>query len=449
MLWRRKLEKKERATIPDSPFLCSVNITERDRRVIWHPFTQAKTARAPLAVIKAEGCWLTAENGERYLDGTASWWVNAHGHGHPYIARAIAEQAQQLEHVIFAGFTHEPAVELAERLLDLLPGKQERIFYSDNGSTSVEVALKMALQYFHNHGEQRIKIVAFRNGYHGDTFGGMSVAERNAFNLPFQPFLFDVQFIEAPEPGRGAESIRQLQEILDEGDVAAFIFEPLVQGVAGMRMHDAAVLSQLIRLCREQDVIIIADEVFTGFYRTGQFFACNYLAEQPDIICLSKALTGGFLTLGVTAVPSFIYEAFRSDDKIKTFFHGHSFTANPIACRAALASLDLFEQDTFHENIRRISEQHATFAASLSHHPALIAVRHKGTILALELKTGEESGYLNPVSEDLTSWFLQRNIYLRPLGNVLYITPPYCISTEELQLIYTAIREWLETATPA
>jgi adenosylmethionine-8-amino-7-oxononanoate aminotransferase len=421
-----------------------MNLSQRDKAVIWHPFTQAQTAKDPIAIIKAEGIWLYAEDGQRYLDGTSSWWVNAHGHCHPYIADQIAQQAAQLEHIIFAGFTHEPAISLAEQLLAVLPGNQARIFYSDNGSTSVEVALKMALQFHFNRGEVRTKILAFSNAYHGDTFGAMSVGARNAFNAPFGKLLFEVMHVDAPEQGNEERCIEQFRTILKHEKPAAFIFEPLVQGANGMRMHSATVLSELLALCREQGVLTIADEVFTGFYRTGKRFACDHLTHQPDMMCLSKTLTGGTLPLGVTAAPEFVYEAFLSNDKYKTFFHGHSFTANPIACRAALASLELLQKPECLINIQQIVMEHQQFAEVIKGHPRIAEIRILGTIIAIELKTDAERGYLNPVSEHITDFFLERNIYLRPLGNVIYCTPPYSISEAELTLIYDAIHDYLD-----
>ncbi len=421
-----------------------MNLSQRDKAVIWHPFTQAQTAKDPIAIVKAEGIWLYAEDGQRYLDGTSSWWVNAHGHAHPYIAEQIAQQAAQLEHIIFAGFTHEPAVLLAEKLIAVLPGNQSRIFYSDNGSTSVEVALKMALQFHFNRGEERTKILAFSNAYHGDTFGAMSVGARNAFNAPFGKLLFEVIHLDAPEQGNEERCIEEFRNILTIEKPAAFIFEPLVQGANGMRMHSANVLSELIALCREFGVLTIADEVFTGFYRTGKRFACDHLTHQPDIMCLSKTLTGGTLPLGVTAAPEFVYEAFLSTDKYRTFFHGHSFTANPIACRAALASIELLQKPECLINIQQIVLRHQQFADEINGHPRIAEIRILGTIIAIELITDAERGYLNPVSEHITEFFLERNIYLRPLGNVMYCTPPYIITQSELAIIYNAIRSYLE-----
>ena len=422
-----------------------MNWSQRDQAVIWHPFTQAQTAAEPIAIVRAEGIWLYAEDGKRYLDGTSSWWVNAHGHAHPYIAEQIHKQASKLEHIIFAGFTHDPAILLAEKLIRLLPGEQARIFYSDNGSTSVEVALKMALQYHHNRGQNRRKIISFTNAYHGDTFGAMSVGARNAFNAPFEPLLFEVLSFHPPEKGKEESCLAHMEKLLADEQIAAFIFEPLVQGANGMRMHDSETLGRLIELCRSKGVITIADEVFTGFYRTGKRFACNHLSVQPDIMCLSKTLTGGTLPLGVTAAPEFIYEAFLSDDKYKTFFHGHSFTANPIACRAALASLELFDKPACLENIQRIVEAHAQFADEIKGNQSIEEIRILGTILAIELKTVDERGYMNPISEQITKHFLNNGIYLRPLGNVIYCTPPYIINEKELQLIYDAIRQFLNS----
>lgn len=421
-----------------------MSISERDLKVIWHPFTQAKTAAHPLAIIKAEGCWLIDEQGNKYLDATSSWWVNAHGHSHPHIVKKITEQLQQLDHVIFAGFTHQPAVELAERILEKLNGNFSRIFYSDNGSTSVEVAIKMAFQYYANLDIPRNNIIAFKNAYHGDTFGAMSVGDRNAFSAPFNDLLFEVHFIDAPEKNNTHKTLQQFNNLIEKINPAAFIFEPLVQGANGMRMYDAETLSELIKICRNKNIITIADEVFTGFYRTGKAFAKDYLKEQPDIICLSKTLTGGTLPLGVTAAPEFIYNAFLSNNKLKTFFHGHSFTANPLSCTAALASLDLLEEENCLINIDFIAKKHIEFKNKINQHPKILEARTLGTILAIELKTEEESGYLNSISEKITPYFLKKGIYLRPLGNVIYFTPPYAINEIELNLVYTAIYEWLQ-----
>jgi adenosylmethionine-8-amino-7-oxononanoate aminotransferase len=420
-----------------------MNWQQRDAACVWHPFTPASAA-PEIAVVKAEGVWLHTEDGRKILDGTSSWWVNAHGHAHPYIAERLAYQAQTLEHIIFAGFTHPPAIELAEQLLQFINGPQSRIFYSDNGSTAVEVALKMALQFFKNQEIPKKRIIALENAYHGDTFGAMSVGHRNAFSAAFSDLLFEVDFIPAPESGKEKESYSKFNELIKKGDVAAFIFEPLVQGAGGMRMYCPDTLYKMLVKCKFYGAFSIADEVFTGFYRTGTPLAVHQLPKMPDILCLSKTLTGGTLPLGVTAAPEFIFNAFQTSNPYHTFFHGHSFTANPLSCTAALASLELLKNETCIKNIQFIEQQHRAFADSIKKHSAIIEVRCLGTILAIELKTNRESGYLNPIAAQLTKFFLDRNIYLRPLGNVVYFTPPYIINEIELRTVHTAILACLD-----
>lgn len=420
-----------------------MTLQQRDKNAVWHPFTQLKTAPLPIAIVKGEGAYFYDEAGKRYIDGIASWWVNIHGHCHPYLAKKITEQLQTLEHAIFSGFTHEPAVQLAERLLKRLPENQSKIFYSDNGSTAVEVALKMAFQYWSNRSIPKTKVIAFENGYHGDTFGGMSVGARNAFNNPFSKLLFDVIHIPVPVKGKEEETMLALKRALQHEDIACFIFEPLIQGAGGMVMYSATILDELIGQCRAKNVICIADEVMTGFGRTGKFFAADHLQHKPDIICMSKGLTGGVMPLGATSCAQFIYDAFLSDDKMKTFFHGHSYTANPTACSAALASMDLFDQPQAFENIKRIEQQHQAFLQKIRTHTALIDVRQLGTIIAFEIKTKEHTHYLNSLSEYISEFFIARGIILRPLGNIVYILPPYCIRNEDLEYIYNAVEEFL------
>ena len=353
--------------------------TERDKQNLWHPFTQMKNAADPIHIERAEGTYLYASDGRVFIDAIASWWVNIHGHGHPAIAKKIAEQAVQLDHVLFAGFTHTPAIELAESLLDVLPSHFDKVFYSDNGSTAVEVALKMSLQYFFNKGQKHKKrIIAFEDAYHGDTFGAMSAGGKSLFNAPFQELLFDVAHIPIPPPpqrgalqadiaplrGGGEDVFRQFEEIAKAGDVAAFIFEPLVQGSAGMLMYDAESLDKLLAIAKAHHIICIADEVMTGFGRTGKMFASNYLVETPDIICLSKGITGGFLPLGVTVCTADIFNAFYDNELTKAFFHGHSYTANPISCAAAVASMEILRGPDCQKQIARIVAQHADFFAT-------------------------------------------------------------------------------------
>ncbi len=411
---------------------------------IWHPFTPLLTSPPPLPISHAKGCYIYSESGRKIIDAIASWWVNLHGHSHPYIAAAIAKQAAELEHIIFAGFTHQPAMNLAKRLIGILPNNQSKVFFSDNGSTATEVAMKMAFQYFYNQGIKKQKIIAFEGAYHGDTFGAMSVGDRSPFNAPFQHFLFDVEFLPLPIGNNESVAFEKMATLLETNEVAAFIFEPLVQGASGMRMYEAAALDKLVAMAQAKDVICIADEVMTGFGRTGKLFASQYLQHKPDIICLSKGITGGFLPLGVTTCTEKIISAYKHTDLMKTFFHGHSYTANPIVCAAANASLDLLLQESCLADIQRIATKHEEFIKVLQ--PLEIAnkirnIRNLGVILAFEVVTEQETSYINEARSSLYDYFLAKNVLLRPLGNVIYILPPYCITNEELDFVYGVILE--------
>jgi len=419
-----------------------MSLIERDLSVVWHPYTQMKTAAPPIPIVRGEGACLYDENGKCYIDAVSSWWVNIHGHAHPYIAQKVAEQLNKLEHVIFAGFTHEPAVELAERMLKILPQNQAKVFYSDNGSTAVEVAIKMCLQYWHNQRIKRTKILALKNAYHGDTFGAMAVSGRSAFTAAFDSLLFEVEFIDLPNDS----NIQTLKSHIShfKSDLACFIFEPLVQGAGGMLMYEAKYLDELMAHCRKESVLMIADEVFTGFGRTGKAFACDHLLSQPDIMCFSKGLTGGTMAMGLTTCAQSIYDAFLSDDKLKTLFHGHSYTANAVTCSAALASMDLFIADSTKKNIERIVTRHKQFAVRIKDHPKIRVTRQTGTILAMEWETGSDTSYFNSLRDKLYNYFLDAGIILRPLGNILYILPPYCITDDQLDYIYGKIESALE-----
>ncbi|WBO85419.1 adenosylmethionine--8-amino-7-oxononanoate transaminase [Hymenobacter yonginensis] len=413
----------------------------RDAAVLWHPYTQMQTAPLPIPIVRGEGSWLIAEDGTRYLDAISSWWVNLHGHSHPAIAERVSEQLRTLEHVLFAGFTHPTAVELAEQLLALLPANQARVFYSDNGSTAVEVALKMVLQYFHNQDQPaRRTFLCFQNSYHGDTFGAMAVSARGAFTEPFWPLLFDVQFLDVPVPGHEAATLAQLDELLRRSDVAGFIFEPLVLGTAGMVMYEPEVLSEMLRRCHQAGVLCISDEVMTGFGRTGPLFASELLTEQPDIMCFSKGLTGGTMAMGLTTCAAPVYEAFLSHDKMRALFHGHSYTANPVACAAALASLELTRADECTHQRQRIEAAHAAFRREIEGQPGIRAVRHRGTILAVEYDPGEGTSYFSRLRDAFYQLALDHRVVLRPLGNVVYLLPPYCTTDEELGLLYDVLR---------
>jgi len=396
----------------------------------------------PIAIVKGKDSLLMDADGNTFIDAISSWWVNLHGHAHTYIAEKIYAQALELEQVIFAGFTHTPAVTLAERLLSILPGNLAKVFFSDNGSTSTEVALKMAIQYWWNQGQtSRKKILAFRNAYHGDTFGAMSVSDRGVFTLAFHQHLFEVVFIDTPN----ADNIEDALSIIStQGqEIAAFIYEPLVQGAGGMCMYTAADMDVLLSAAKAEGIICIADEVMTGFGRTGRLFASEYMTNAPDIICLSKGITGGFMPLGVTACAAFIYDAFVQDDQLKTFFHGHSFTANPLACAAANASLDLLLTETCTQQRTWLEQETSKLAGRINNiaqeTQKLANPRHLGTILAFEINEGK-TGYLNAVSQTVTKDALQSGLYIRPLGNTVYIMPPYCIKNAE----FCRISQFLE-----
>jgi adenosylmethionine-8-amino-7-oxononanoate aminotransferase len=421
-----------------------MSLSERDRKVIWHPYTQMQSAKPAIGIVRGEGSWLYDENDRKYLDIAASWWVNIHGHAHPYIAEKISRQLHTLEHVIFAGFTHEPAVQLAEKLLTILPQNQSRIFYSDNGSTAVEVALKMALQYWYNQGTPRKTILALRNAYHGDTFGAMSISERNLFTMPFFDLLFNVQFVDVPVAGEEDKAVAAFEAVAKTNDdIAAFIFEPLVQGTGGMIMYSANALDQMLAIAKQNHILTIADEVMTGFGRTGKLFAMDYLVNKPDMMCLSKGLTGGTMPLGITSCTADIYNAFLSEEKSKMLFHGHSYTANPLACTAGIASLDLLLKPECLKAITDISALHQKFRNELMDHAAIKDIRCMGTILALELNTAEDTSYFNSQRDRLYDFFLERNILMRPLGNIIYLLPPYSTTVQDLQYVYDTIKEFI------
>ncbi len=414
------------------------SLSDRDKQVIWHPYTHQKYAPNPIPIVKGKDALLFDTDGNEYIDAISSWWVTIHGHANEYIASKLYKQALQLEQVIFSGFTHEPAVLLAERLLSILPGNLSKVFYSDNGSTATEVAIKMALQYWWNKGvKKRNKVIALSNSYHGDTFGAMSISERGLFTLAYQDKLFEVIFIDIPSPG---EKINIDANILEE--CACIIYEPLLQGAGGMKIYSPEALDNILLQCRKYDIICIADEVLTGFGRTGKLFASSYCNELPDIICLSKGITGGTMALGATVCHSRIHEAFVDEDKKKTFFHGHSFTANPLACTAALASLDILEKPQSFGHIERITKLHESFITTLQSSASelnISDIRQCGTIIAFEIKDNTNN-YNSNIKEIVTERALKEGVYIRPLGNTVYLLPPYCITNDQLQKVYEVIR---------
>ena len=421
-----------------------MNLQEKDSQYLWHPYTQHKTAALPIAIKKGEGALLWDENNKEYIDAIASWWVNPYGHSNKFIADAIYKQLTTLEHVLFGGFTHEPAIILAERLMEILPKNQQKVFFSDNGSTAVEVAIKVALQYFFNKEEKKTTIIAFENAFHGDTFAAMATSGISFFTEAFQGMLIDVIRIPVPTEGKEQASLDALKKGIQNHNCAGFIFEPLVQGAAGMVMYEAEALDKLIGICKENKVLTIADEVMTGFGKTGKIFACDYLNEKPDMMCLSKALTGGTIPMAITTFTQDIFDAFYDDDINKALFHGHTFTANPTGCAAALASLELLQTQEMKDNIIRINKRHLVFQKQIASHSKVITTRVLGVIFALEIQTESAASYYGTLRNKLYNFFIENGIILRPVGNIVYILPPYVITDEQLQKVYEVVEKALE-----
>ncbi len=404
---------------------------------VWRPFTQHALQPDAVKIARAEGCWLEAENGVRFLDAISSWWVITHGHRRPEIMQAIRDQTESLDQVIFAGFTHEPAERLARRLVEITPSGLDYVFYSDSGSTSVEVAIKMALGFWRNRGETRTRIVALEHGYHGDTVGTMSAGARSAFNASYEPLLFDVTRVPFPCEGSEQQSLDELEAACKAG-AAAFVVEPLILGAGGMLTYSAQTLRDMREISARYGALFIADEVMTGFGRTGTLFACEQAAVVPDIVCYSKGITGGALPLAVTMCKAEIFDAHYSSDRARAFFHSSSYTANPIACAAALANLDIWDKGGATESVARLCGLQEARIARFENDERFSGVRRLGTITALDLRA-PQGGYLAPIGLELLRFFNTRGLVLRPLGQTIYVLPPYCITAEELDLVYTAI----------
>jgi adenosylmethionine-8-amino-7-oxononanoate aminotransferase len=412
----------------------------KSKSPVWHPFTQhAVQGEAPL-ISKGEGAWLTTADGHRIFDAISSWWVVTHGHRHPHIMQAIKRQTDHLDQVIFAGFTHEPAEALARRLVAITPPELEYVFFSDSGSTSVEVALKMALGFWRHRGENRSRILALEGAYHGDTIGGMSVGERGVFNAPYDCLLFDVERLPFPSKGREQATLDALSAVCRNGTIAALIVEPLILGAGGMLIYAPWVLSEMKRICQAHGVLFIADEVMTGWGRTGTLFACEQAEIAPDIACYSKGLTGGSLPLAVTLCRGDIFDAHYSTDRTRTFFHSSSYTANPIACAAALANLEIWHDEPVLERIGRLTSLHSERLDRFRDDRRFTNVRQLGTIAALDI-AASDAGYMANIGPALYRRFLARGLLVRPLGNTIYIMPPYCSTAGELDLVYEAIGE--------
>ncbi len=417
-------------------------LSDRDKKHLWHPLTQHKVHSEMLAISKAKGVVLYDEGGKEYLDGISSWYTSMYGHCNPYILEKVGAQMQQLDQVVFSGFTHEPAVKLSEELVKVLPDNQEKLFFSDNGSTATEIGIKMALQYHFNKGEKRNVLLAFEEGFHGDTFGAMSVSGLSVYNGPFKDFFIEVERIPVPTTENIESIVNHLQVRLQKSNIAGFIYEPLVQGAAAMKMHNAEGLNQILRLLKEHKVLTIADEVMTGFGKTGKYFASDYMETKPDIICLSKALTAGLVPMGLTTCTENVYSAFYSDDIAKGLFHGHTYTANPLACAAALAALELLKTDEIQNNIQNIIQWHKEFDDEIKNHPKVASTRQLGVIYALDLNVKMER-YGN-LRDKLFKHFMDNGVFLRPLGNTIYILAPFITTKTQMDCIYDTIKSAIE-----
>ena len=410
---------------------------------VWHPFTQHAIAPEAIAVARASGAYLETIDGRLILDAISSWWVVTHGHCHPRIVAAVKEQTERLDQVIFAGFTHEPAERLAEALVALTPEPLTRVFYSDSGSTAVEVALKMALGYWRNIGSPRPHIVALEHAYHGDTIGTMSAGARGVFNAAYEPLLFDVKRLPFPEKGREQATLDAFEAVCRAGGVAALIVEPLVLGAGGMLMWPAATLAQLRRICDQYDVLLIADEVMTGWGRTGTLFACEQAGIVPDILCLAKGITGGHLPLAATLCAERIFDAHYSMDRSKTFYHSSSYTANPIACTAAVANIEVWREEAVLARVQALCEMQEQHVARLSANTVFRNARRTGTIAAIDVDV-DDQGYLAQIGPALYEELIARGVLLRPLGNTVYVMPPYCITSDQLDVLYAALVNGVE-----
>ncbi len=420
-----------------------MNLQERDKKYLWHPLKQHQLQPESLAIVKAKGCVLTDENGNEYIDAIASWYTCMYGHCNDYITSQVYKQMQQLDQVMFSDFTHEPAVKLSEELIKILPENQNKIYFNDNGSTAVEAGIKMALQYYFNKEDKRSTFIAFENGFHGDTFGAMSVSGLSVYNGPFEDFLIDVKRIPTPDGSNTGAILKQLKGFILNHNIAGFIYEPLMQGAAGMKTHDANGLNDILKYLKSHNILTIADEVMTGFGKTGKYFASDFIETKPDIICLSKALTAGLIPMAITSCTQDVYDAFLSNDMAKGFFHCHTYSANPVACAAAIAGIELLTSQEIQDNIKSIMNAHSTFEKHIQNHPKVKTTRHLGVIFALDLNTKMER--YGDLRDKLLKFFMDRGVFLRPLGNTIYIQVPYVITDIELQKVYQVIEDVLET----
>lgn len=416
-------------------------LVERDKQVIWHPLTQHKTSEEVLPIIKAKGVFLYDEHGNKYIDAISSWYTSMYGHCHPSIIKKVHQQMKQLDQIVFSGFTHQPAIELAEKVLQLLGNNQAKVFYNDNGSTATEIGIKMALQFHHNLGKPKKYMLALEEGFHGDTFGAMSVSGLSVYNGAFKNHLIEVLRLPKPNGENNQEVITLLSKWISEYPIAGFIYEPMIQGAAAMKTYSKSGLEAILEKCKSAGIICIADEVMTGFGKTGKNFASDYLETKPDVVCLSKALSAGMVPMGITTCTQEIYDAFYADEIAKGLFHGHTYTGNPLACAAALAAIELFQSKEIQHNIELITKAHQTFSNELQQHPKVKNVRQLGLILAFDLAVEMER--YGDMRNTLFSFFMQRGVFLRPLGNTIYLLPPFITSQVQLEVLYQRIRECL------
>lgn len=424
-----------------------MTLLEKDQKYIWHPYTQHKTAALPVVIKSGNGAFLYDIDGKEYIDAIASWWVNPFGHSNKFIADAIYKQLTTLEHVLFGGFTHEPAVQVSEQLLAMMPSNQQKVFFSDNGSTAIEVAIKVAFQYFFNKNQKKTTLIAFEDAFHGDTFAAMAASGISFYTQAFAEMFLEVVRIPVPIEGKEQESYDSLQKVIETYEVSAFIFEPLVLGAAGMVMYEPETLDKLLEICKKNNVLTIADEVMTGFGKTGKTFACDYLQNQPDMMCVSKALTGGTIPMAITTFTQEVFDAFYSEDINKALFHGHTFTANPTGCAAALASFQLLQTNEIQNNIQHINQRHLEFQNSIKGHSKVLTTRVLGVIFALEIESSENEQYYGNMRNKLYNYFIENGVVLRPVGNIVYILPPYIISDEQLNKVYQTIENAIDYVT--
>ena len=418
------------------------NLQERDSKHIWHPLTQHKLHPYAKPIVKAKGVFLYDENGKEYIDAVSSWYTAMYGHCNDFIIDRAHKQMQQLDQIIFSGFTHQPAVELSEKLMAILPENQSKLMFNDNGSTATEIGIKMALQYHHNKGNKRKTMLAFENGFHGDTLGAMSVSGLSVYNGPFEEFFIDVKRIPLPNGENEDEILKQIEEYHAGSPLAGFIYEPLVQGAAGMKMYKAEHLEPVLQKCKDLEIITIADEVMTGFGKTGSFFASDFIDVKPDVICLSKALTAGLVPMGITTCTKAIFDAFYDDDIGKGLFHAHTYSANPIACATAIAGIELLQSEEIQQSVKNIEAWHRDFASQIKDHPKVRSTRQQGVIFALELDIAMER--YGDLRYKIFDFCMKEGVFLRPLGETIYILAPYITSQKQMQKIYSVIKKVLE-----